>query len=296
MNSKLPLFALVMLALLAETGQGESRPSASSAAAKPAPLASNRLLDQAQQALARHSSIEAKIRQQSHLFGQQLFGSGIYLQQGSGPEMLMRMELKLQVAGQGSSLLQVGDGRYLWTERQLSGQRSVERIDLRLVREKLRADSPAMPGRWPTVGGLGELLARLAANFRFAPATTGELGEVPVYTLVGTLRAERVAQKAAELDGDPQQVRSLEIDQLPEQLPGEVLVVLGRDDLFPYLIEYRRPSRAGQGGGEVLLRMQLFEVRLGGPVDLRQFVYRPGNVPLEDRTDELLHQLRRRPR
>jgi hypothetical protein len=293
MNSKLPYLPLLALALLAGAG-GMQRP-ADARGADEIPTA-HQLLKQARQALARHPSVEAKVRQQIDLFDQQLFGSGRYLQQGTGPEMLMRLELKLQVGGRISSLLQVADGRYLWTDRQILKTHTVSRVDVRQVREELGPDARSgAPGGWPLLGGLGEMLAGIAANFEFEPVQTGELGDVPIYTLVGRLRGEELVRRAKALAGDPEQVKPLDPNHLPEQIPGEVLIVLGRDDLFPYLIDYRRAGQSGQGSaGRSLLRMQLFEVRIGGPVDLRQFVYQPGGVAVNDQTQAVIERLRAR--
>ena len=74
--------------------------------------------------------------------------------------------------------------------------------------------------------------------------------------------------------------------------------MLGRDDLFPYTIEFRRHiAAAEQGGGAEpisLMRMQLFEVRTGVPIDSRQFGYKPGGKQVDDRTDQFLELCRRR--
>lgn len=293
MNHKLPCLPLLALALLA--GEGKAQSPANARGADEIPPASQ-LLEQAQQALARHSSVEAKVRQQIDLFDQQLFGSGRYLQQGTGPEMLMRLELKLQVGGQVSSLLQVADGRYLWTDRQTVNSRSVGRVDVRQVREALGPEARGgAAGHWPMLGGLSEMLAGIAANFEFEPVRTGELGDVPIYTLVGRLRGEELIRRAKALAADPDQVKPLDPNHPPEQIPDEVLLVLGRDDLFPYLIDYRRSGRGGEeNAGRSLLRMQLFEVRIGGPVDLRQFVYQPGNVTVNNQTQAAIERLRAR--
>ena len=294
MKYKLPFLSLVALALLASIATAQERPTASTASTSvPLPNA-QQLLTEAQVALGRHGSVEAKVRQQTHLFGQELFGSGRYLQQGTGPEIMLRFELRLHVGEQPATMLQIADGRYLWSERQFGTTRSVQQIEVAQVREQLGQQHPALPGRWPLLGGLGEMLAGIAANFEFAPVTTGELGDVPIYTLVGKVRVDELNRQAAQTAADPENFRPLDPHNLPEQVPHEVLLVLGRDDLFPYLIDYRRASRAGEGSMYSLLRMQLFEVRINGPVDLRQFVYKPGSVSVTNMTEAVLEQLRAR--
>lgn len=296
MKYKLPYLTLVVLALFAPKAAAQEPPNASTASTgAPLPTA-QQLLTEAQIALGQHASVEAKVRQQTRLLSQELFGSGRYLQQGTGPEIMLRFELRLHVGDQPATMLQIADGRYLWNERQFGTTRTVQQVEVAQVREQLGQHHPALPGRWPLLGGLGEMLAGVAASFEFAPVTTGELGDVPIYTLVGQVRVDELNRQAAQTAADPENFRPLDPNHLPEQVPHEVLLVLGRDDLFPYLIDYRRASGAGEGEGSLysLLRIQLFEVRINGPVDLRQFVYKPGSVNVTNQTEAVLQQLRAR--
>ena len=87
------------------------------------------------------------------------------------------------------------------------------------------------------------------------------------------------------------------VESLPDHLPYDVLLLVGQDDLFPYVIEYRgkvlrRESGTGNHGGrETLVRMQLHEVRLGAPIDSRQFVYKPGAIAVENQTERFLRRI-----
>ena len=62
----------------------------------------NALLRHVSTTLNNQPSIAAKVRQKVDLLGQGLFGSGIYLQQGRGPTLLLRFDLTLQTAAQPS--------------------------------------------------------------------------------------------------------------------------------------------------------------------------------------------------
>ena len=89
------------------------------------------------------------------------------------------------------------------------------------------------------------------------------------------------------------------MSKLPPQLPDRVFLLVGRDDLFPYHIDFRRSRAEGQGGrpkseSESLVTMELFEVQFGAPIDPTAFVCRPGDIEIQDWTDDYLAKIRRR--
>lgn len=295
MKSNLPSFTCLIFSLLAsQTPVPAMQAAAQAPAERRLSVGDNaqQVVIEAQAMLLEQPTLEAKIRQQVNLFGYKLIGSGNYQQQGQGRELLARLELKLQVAGQVSSMLQVSDGRWLWSDQQLPSGQNISRIDLDRVRdawEEGGAVPPALPRFGLSVGGLPELLAGLNANFDFVLLQEDRLSGLAVYVLRGTWKPESL-QAALGLKAEDKP----DLDQLPGHLPHEVLVMLGRDDLFPYTIDYRRhkepepgqEKRAGQGTS--LVRMQLFEVRSGGMIDARQFVYKPNGKMVTDQTDQFI--------
>ena len=252
--------------------------------------------------MARHTSVDAKVRQQATLFGEHLVGSGSYLQQGRGTDMLVRFELRMQVAGQVGSLLEVGDGRYLWRDQQMPSGRNVSRIDLRHVFTRLEQEQGVAPhgglvmlmGQHLAMGGLPKLLASLADNFEFSAPVESRIGELPVYVLRGVWQRDKLVEV---IQGGTGAGKTVNVESPPDHLPYDVLLLVGQDDLFPYVIEYRgkvlrRESGTGNHGGrETLVRMQLYEVRLGAPIDSRQFVYKPGAVAVDNQTERFLRRL-----
>src|SRR3990172_3788661 len=117
----------------------ESRPvapvaSASAAVTPSQPTAGDKLLVEARTQLERRASVTARLRHQVSLEGRQLFGGGGYWQQGSGEELHMRLEM--QIANQQTGLLQISNGRFLWTDQRLPAGRSITRLDLRKVRNE----------------------------------------------------------------------------------------------------------------------------------------------------------------
>ena len=75
--------------------------------------------------------------------------------------------------------------------------------------------------------------------------------------------------------------------------PHYVLLFLGRDDLFPFRIEYRRRDPVPVAGLEgatdkTIASMDLFEVRLNVPVSPTRFYFNPGKLEYSDQTDRFL--------
>ena len=84
--------------------------------------------------------------------------------------------------------------------------------------------------------------------------------------------------------------------KLPEYLLDQVVLLLGREDLFPYRIEYRRTTseKASHPGGptsRALVTMDLFEVNINVPIDPARFIYSPGDIEFSDQTAAFLQTL-----
>jgi hypothetical protein len=297
MNAILPHLAIVSLAMTAVASQ------ATAAVVPPRPAVAvgqgEQLMRRATAAMCAHQGVKATIRQQADLFGYRLVGKGSYLQQGRGADTRIRLELTFHTDDQISSLLQVADGRYLWSERCHGDQRQVERIDIGRVRKqlgKLTGSGAAVSRELLAMGGLPELLVSLLEHFEFAQPQASRLGDMPVYRLAGRWRPDPPSRLAI-FAGTLQESGSAAKKKPSPRVPREVHVLLGRDDLFPYVIQYEGgPSDEtgqGRGGGSspAALRIELFEVQLNGPIDPRQFVYRPGEIDSVDATRQNLKKL-----
>ena len=90
----------------------------------------------------------------------------------------------------------------------------------------------------------------------------------------------------------------------PDQLPHHVLLMVGKQNLFPYLIEHRRNKDApssddplsGDGAGthpvdDPLARYEQFEVQFTAPLDERLFEFDHSELQWEDETPKLIVQL-----
>jgi hypothetical protein len=245
--------------------------------------------------LAIQPSISAKVRHKVNLSGRTLFGSGMYLQQGRGPGLLLRFDLTMQTAGQPSIVQQICDGGSLWSLSQLGDRQSLTRVDMtRVRRAQPRATLSAAPDMSLALGGVPKLISSLQEAFQFGPVAKSRLDKVAVWTLEGTWKPSTLARMPAQAGaGAVDAAGKIDPSKLTPNMPDRVVIYVGCDDYFPYRFEYWRKatSASGAGGndrGHMLLVMEFYEVRLGGAIEAKQFAF-PGSTlePVDD-TDAFL--------
>lgn len=263
----------------------------------------NTLSARAASALRQHTSVSAKMRQRSNLFGEQLIGSGSYDQLGTGDLMRFRMEMKIQVGEYVNSLQQVCDGRFFWVRTDSADDSSISRVDLERVRRAVGeigdVTQPARWKPWHAIGGLPRLISQLDRSFRFGKPQNDTLHGVPVWILRGGWTQPCLAKLIAKNRKGVVAGSADRIGVLPDHVPNQVALVLGQDDLFPYQIEFYRTTvddiptaSPGSGsGGHTLVKMDLFEVRIGAALDPQLFEYNLGDVEVIDRTDKYIATL-----
>lgn len=252
------------------------------------PQGADLLVQRAADSLAKLSSISARIRFHSDMFGFRSIGQGGYLQSGIGEQRKVRWELKTSLAEQICLWQQVSDGRYLWELIELSPEeRTLNRVDLRAVRQAIeqageRKEKSLSFKAEMSIGGLPNVAEGLRRSFQFDRAQAGQLDQLPVWIATGTWRPKALVSISKELAEQAAAGRPLDLKRLPPQLPEEVRLYLGQDDLFPYRIEYRRrgagQGKVGQGGSDEMQTMvlvELYEVQINAPLDPRQFEYGP---------------------
>jgi hypothetical protein len=247
-----------------------------------------------------HRSISARVRQRAELFGHQLLGSGRYLEVRQAAVPLIRLELKIQVAENVTSLVEVCDGRYLWTYRKVLDSESLGYIDAIRATEALQR-AGAMSGRQgggpvPGLGGLSRLLRGLGAAFQFTSAQQGHVGDLAVWKIEGGWRPEHLLRLLPKQKDRIEHQQPVDLARLPEHLPDRVVLLLGQEDLFPYRIDYCRDAPLKKDRGETpsartLMTVEFFEVAFNVPIPLEQFVYNPGTGEKSDRTEEFLQSL-----
>ena len=244
------LSILPLLPVLA--AQAIFQPPGPASATAVAPGQPQAILRKAIVAIEARPSFSASVRHQVHLFDKHLFGSGSYQELRRGGAAMVRLELSIQIGNQVSSLLQVCDGKVLWTYRKLLDETSLTRIDaerdLRRFKEVAAAPGREPPATLPGLGGLSWVLRGLDANFHFTSAELGRVKQpvkyVPVWRLEGGWRPERLMDLLPRLSPEQKtaikQGKPADTTPLPKQLPDRVVLLLGQEDLFPYRIEYRR--------------------------------------------------------
>jgi len=189
----------------------------------------------------------------------------------------------------------------------LPGRVQVTRVVLSRVRRSWqlatrrtnRLSPTAVPHQALAIGGLPWLTAQLVDNFRFGSLRQDEIksrsGSVPVYEVVGTWRRDKLAKMLPEHAKAIMAGESTSLDDLAEQIPHEVLLLVDRETLFPYVFEYRRASSGDHTGSASaastvpMVRMELFEVVLDAPIDPSKFDYKAGRgVEWTDVTERYL--------
>lgn len=288
-----------------------SLPAAPAPAAKPTATAADRAAEALRRAVSIQSewrSVAARVRTEVHLLDQHLVGSGIYIQ-GPVRQGGWRLELRIQTESGACSLLQACDGKQFWTYRQLSDRRALEWIDAARVANLLARHGPGSPpspgqaGMVPStslgVGGLPCLLRTLGECFEFRAVNEGQLERMPVWILQGSWRPATLAVLLPEQREAIEAGQPADLSRLAAHIPDRVTLFLGRDDLFPYRLEYHR-DHPGEKEWEAAARrkppaavvtLEWFEVRFNVPLTEDQFFYDPGETKFEDVTGRYLEGL-----
>jgi hypothetical protein len=273
--------------------------------------AGNRAVAASAKSVHAESALSADLRTRIDAFGHELVGQGSYHQLGKGPEKLLKLELKIQIADQAVIRQEICGPTYYYLRRQSPlAPPSLGRVNLRQLRTAIARAPDTMasdPGElWIMLGGLPRLLESLHQNFDFTDPRPDELQfkaegsaaieRLPVLVVRGKWKADRLAALR-------QTDKGLSKDRA-EQLPDAVELVLGRDDqplpLFPYRITFQKADGEGQGragrGGETdslrpMLTLELFNVHRKGDLDPWQFDYQPGDHEVADLTQSYLQRL-----
>ena len=278
--------------------------------------------------LERRPNIAARVRHRIRLGDEVLAGTGRYWQQGLGDERRTRLEVQTLVAGEAASLVQVFDGRKLWTDRRLPSGRSVTRLDPVRLQAAMAGTAPmARQGRQTTAtslmataatrGGLSGQLADLVQHFDFDRPQAVQLGDMPALALIGRWKPERLQELWTEPDDeDPETANQQQgatagpassgtlpsLADWPRQLPHHVLLVVGRKDLFPYVIEHRGSDDAPLADSpegrlptaNPMAQFELFEVQFAAAIDDRLFEFPHSDVQWTNETPDLIRKLGKR--
>lgn len=265
-----------------------------SPASLPNSLDPNQLVLRAVQQAVWGPSVHSIVKQRSELGEFQLVGEGEYWAAGQGTGQL-KMTMQLMAGELQTNMLQVSDGRLVWTST--SDDEPPRRVFLDEVRRELGSMARNPTGHpqaalYLAIGGHAEMLRCLYYRYRWFKVWAGkdEKG-TNVWQLVGTLRTEAPSIASYSI------VDSYFIQQAPPpELPTDVRLTLDRDGklpLFPYKVEYfrREPSLDGIPGKLVLLS-SVTHTEIETPItitkELFQYQVREDADRIENETNEYL--------
>lgn len=241
-------------------------------------------------ALGRAESISARVRQRVRVDDRVLVGAGRYVQSGLGEDQRYRYETSMQSDSETFELLEVCDGLFAWSYRRLGPQPPyLERLDVRRMRERLRQLEPTGEGVVsPHLGGVQRTLALVRTWFRFHTVEAAAIDDLPIWKVEGRWHGESLALLLPAVKDAALRPGGIEPAELPDGTPWSVRLSIGKRDLFPFRIEWlaipgRRPVAAGEP--ETVAVIEMYDVRLGDPVDAAAFVYKPATEGLVDLTD-----------
>jgi hypothetical protein len=273
------------------------------AAAAVAGLDGNTLVGRVLDTLERRPNIAADFRQSLQIGDDPLSGVGEYWQQGVGNQRRTCWQWTTLVAGQSAAFAQVYDRNgHLWTDKRLSDERTVTRVDLATVRRELSlaADGAGQGGAGEDSqqlellarGGLSQLIAELLRCFDFGPPVEATVDGRPALAVVGRWRKETLARDWPSLDAEA-------ASDWPSQLPHHVMLLIGPVDRFPYVVEYRRASEAdlanappSRAADDPLARYEFFNVRYEATMPERLFEFPSTEVEWHDVTGSVVARLR----
>jgi hypothetical protein len=182
-------------------------------------------------------SFSCQIRQRTKLYDHEMVGVGQYWHAGEGTGKL-ETYVRFAVADSFSNLIQVSDGRLMWTSTRAN--EPLRKVHLDRVRQAFpnmgRGSNRPDVAMYLAIGGQPEMLRMLYLRYRWYKAYAGTYRTVPVWQLIGTLRTQPPSiTSAAPIDG-----HALRTDP-PKEIPTDVRLTLGREGefiSFPFQIEY----------------------------------------------------------
>lgn len=246
-------------------------------------------------------SVTAQLHLTINQFGQQMVGSGSYLEQGYATMRQARCDASFQLGGRAATLLDVCDGRNIWFLRECGNDRVLSWIDLTRVSASL-AISPSPPadgimGIWSRALGFGKTLRRMDEGFRFHAVESAELGQTPMWRLTGVWTSETLGRIVPAQKERLTQGKSPDYAAIGPQVPDHLVLYLGKEDLFPFRWEFHRCYSHGmprtpltpRGSDSLLFAVQWSRVTFNQPLDPVYFTYNPGGVKPDDLTLPIIH-------
>ncbi len=231
--------------------------------------------------LKRHPSVKADIEHSVSIGNQQFRATGRYLHQGSK----LRVEYLVKPdQGADGSLVEVCDGKELWTLMILGGTKRVTHRDVQQIQAAAalknlpEADVSAEMG----MGGLPALFASLERTMTFEAMKQVEDEGRPRTIVQGQWKRNIVSRWKRKPD-----------DPLPAFVPDLVRIVVDSGTLFPERIIYlKRQTERDKKGYRTLVSFRFQNVELDAAIDDQEFTFvPPEDVDPEDVTRQFLDRI-----
>jgi len=256
----------------------------------------DRVVTAALAAMARAPTLAARVRHLVRVDDIVLKGSGRYVQSGIGEDQRYRYEYRLSGGSEDFEVLDVCDGLFAWNFRRIGpNSPQVERIDVRRIRERLETLGVAhRQDQSAYLGGIQRHLALLRQYYRFRTITSETIDDVPVWVVEGTWDKDALAWIVKDKAEVIKSEAGIGPNELPDGMPWSVRLSISKRELFPFRVEWlgvpgRRPVPPSTP--QVVAMMELYDVRIGDPVDVSAFVYKPATEGLIDITDAYIPQV-----
>lgn len=246
--------------------------------------------------LARAPSVSARVRHRVRVDDIVAKGSGRYVQSGIGEDQRYRYEYRLTTGAEECEVLDVCDGLFAWNYRRIGPHApTVERIDVRRVRERLdelgithRKDQSAY------LGGVQRHLALLRQFFRFTTIASATIDDVPVWVVEGEWDRDTLAWIVKDKAEAIKSEAGIAPHELPDGMPVRARFSISKRELFPCRVEWmavpgKRP--VAPAPLEVVAVLEFYDIRIGEPVDVSAFVYKPATEGLTDITEAYIPQV-----
>ena len=186
----------------------------------------------------------------------------------------------------------------LWQYRSIEGEKSVQFVTLaqleNIVRQRGKLALIGSVGETKNLGGLAGTLKQIAQFYEFAdlPMETVMKGgeSQPVRKIIGSLRSDFEESMTKAFGGLEKKTKNF-----PSQMPTNIEIFVGRDDTFPYKIEYQNRPKADSPKRIILTRIVYFNVSLNSepiPMDKYRDNLLEGVYRTEDITDRVIRSIR----
>ena len=270
-------------------GQGDEKPALGksgraeiSASPSASQVAATAFVAKVHAELKKHSSVKADVEHIVSIGTQQFRATGRYLNSGSK----LRLEYTVKPdQGADGALIEVCDGKQLWSLMTLGGTKRVTHRDVQQIKAAI-ASVKSVPDAELTaelgLGGLSGLFASLERTMTFDAMKQEEV-EGHSSTVVQGQWKSTVASRWKRKADDP----------LPVYIPDMVRIIVDSATLFPERIVYlKKQTDKDKKGYRTLVSFQFKNVELDTMIDEQEFTFDPPqDVDPEDVTRQYLDRI-----